>query len=307
MERKRFSRTKPDWQPFKTLQGMVRLVLLVDWDPIGVFGHPGTLDEYDSYAAEISARLLAGESAATVADCLRKMQEENMRLRANPEHVSQVAEKLCAMSENFHRVGDRTVLTLAEQLVETIHFLFDCGLAPGTGGNFSVVSSRDPLRLLITPSGVNKGEIAPFDLIEVDAEGAVRAGNGAPSAETPLHLTLVRLRQAGASIWNTLLSRHGAAEGALVIEGYEMLKGLQGVKTHTHREIVPILENSQDMQALSAAVEEALERHPDCHGFLIAGHGLTTWGDTLFTARRHVEILEFLFEVVARERLRDAR
>lgn len=201
---------------------------------------------------------------------------------------------------------------LAEELAETIRFLFQRGWAPGTGGNFSAVRRRDPLRLLITPSGVDKGKLRAGDLLEIDGEGRVTAGRGASSAETLLHLTLVQKRGAGAvlhthSIWNTLISRHAAGEGVLVIEGYEMLKGLEGVRTHLHREPVPILENSQEMRALSERLVEALDRYPDCHGVLLAGHGLYTWGGTLFAARRHVEILEFLFEVVARERLRDAR
>ena len=201
---------------------------------------------------------------------------------------------------------------LAEALVETIHFLSGRGWAPGTGGNFSAVVSRDPLRLLMTPSGVDKERVRPDDLLEIDANGAVLSGDGAASAETLLHLTIAQNRDAGAvlhthSIWNTLLSRHYAADGQLVVEGYEMLKGLQGVKTHEHRELLPILPNSQDMPALSIQLADALARHPACHGILIASHGLYTWGANLFEARRHVEIWEFLFEVVARERLREMR
>ena len=51
------------------------------------------------------------------------------------------------------------------------------------------------------------------------------------------------------SIWSTLLSDRHAAAGGLAIEGYEMLKGLEGVATHEHREWIPILENDQDMVA----------------------------------------------------------
>ena len=40
-----------------------------------------------------------------------------------------------------------------------------------------------------------------------------------------------------------------AAAGGLAIEGYEMLKGLDGVPTHEHREWLPIVDNDQDMRA----------------------------------------------------------
>jgi methylthioribulose-1-phosphate dehydratase len=42
-----------------------------------------------------------------------------------------------------------------------------------------------------------------------------------------------------------------------------------------------------------------LDRYPDAHGFLIRRHGLYTWGTDLRDAVRHVEILEFLLQVIA--------
>jgi hypothetical protein len=33
------------WRPFSTLQGFVRLVLLVDWDPIVILGYANAMDE----------------------------------------------------------------------------------------------------------------------------------------------------------------------------------------------------------------------------------------------------------------------
>jgi methylthioribulose-1-phosphate dehydratase len=79
-----------------------------------------------------------------------------------------------------------------------------------------------------------------------------------------------------------------------------MLKGLDGVRTHEHREWLPIVENDQDVPRLAASAAAALGRDPAAHGFLIRRHGLYTWGADLRDAVRHVEILEFLMEVVAR-------
>jgi methylthioribulose-1-phosphate dehydratase len=104
------------------------------------------------------------------------------------------------------------------------------------------------------------------------------------------------------SVWSTILSESwaGGTDGALAIEGYEMLKGLAGVASHDHREVVPIVENDQNIPRLAGRVGETLDRHPDAHAFLLRRHGLYTWGETLADAERHVEILEFLFEVVGR-------
>jgi methylthioribulose-1-phosphate dehydratase len=112
------------------------------------------------------------------------------------------------------------------------------------------------------------------------------------------------------SVWSTILSRADLAQGSLRIEGFEMLKGLEGIGTHDTCEEVPIFANSQDMVELSGRIRERFAqadwsdpRRPPLHGFLLSGHGLYTWGRDLAEARRHIEIHEFLFEVVARSRM----
>ena len=82
-----------------------------------------------------------------------------------------------------------------------------------------------------------------------------------------------------------------------------MLKGLNGVTTHEHREWLPILENSQDMEMLAGETSRMLEENPRIHGFLIRRHGLYTWGKDLAEAARHVEILEFLLESAGRRQM----
>jgi methylthioribulose-1-phosphate dehydratase len=178
------------------------------------------------------------------------------------------------------------------------------GWVLGTSGNFSAVLSHDPLRLAITRSGAHKGALTPADILEF-GDGRVLAGSGSASAETLLHVEIVRARRAGAvlhthSIWSTVLSEHFAAAGGIEIAGYEMLKGLAGVSTHEHRELLPIVDNDQDMTRLSARIAGLLTDHPACHGFLLRRHGMYTWGDSLGDATRHVEILEFLLEAAGR-------
>jgi methylthioribulose-1-phosphate dehydratase len=123
-----------------------------------------------------------------------------------------------------------------------------------------------------------------------------------------LHLAIVAHLSAGAvlhthSVWSTILSDYHVGSGGFFIEGYEMLKGLDGVATHEHREWVPILENNQNMEALASQAKRMLQDTPDVHGFLIRRHGLYTWGKNLTEAARHVEILEFLLESVGRRQM----
>jgi methylthioribulose-1-phosphate dehydratase len=195
---------------------------------------------------------------------------------------------------------------LATQLAEIGRQCYARGWSLGTSGNFSAVVDRDPLRVAITTSGVDKGTLTAGEIVEIDEHGKVVAGSGRPSAEVGLHLAIARARGAGAvlhthSIWSTILSE-AAAPGGLAIEGYEMLKGLDGVGTHEHREWVPILDNTQDWPAAVPQVQALLSKQPKAHGFLIRRHGLYTWGRDLAEAKRHVEIFEFLLEVIGRKR-----
>jgi methylthioribulose-1-phosphate dehydratase len=179
----------------------------------------------------------------------------------------------------------------------------------GTSGNFSAAVNRDPLRLAMSPSGVDKGQLRAEQILLIDEGSSILSDHpGKPSDESPLHIRVVMERGAGAvlhthSIWSTILSDVYAREGGLTIEGYEMLKGLEGIKTHEHRAWLPVIENSQDMTALSENVSELLKDNGDAHGFLLRRHGLYTWGKDLEQAKRHVEILEFLLEAMSRTRL----
>jgi methylthioribulose-1-phosphate dehydratase len=179
------------------------------------------------------------------------------------------------------------------------------GWALATAGNFSAVVSREPLVLAISRSGADKGRLEADDFIEVDASGRPLASGSRPSDETIVHLALVRERGAGAvlhthSVWNTLLSEAAGDAGGLALSGYEMLKALAGVGSHEHTEWVPIVENTQDYGRMASDVQRALERNPAAHGLLLRGHGLYAWGSDLAEAQRHVEALEFLFEVEGR-------
>jgi methylthioribulose-1-phosphate dehydratase len=201
--------------------------------------------------------------------------------------------------------------SLALQLAEIGRHCYARGWALGTSGNFSAVVSRDPLRLAITASGVDKGQLTAEQVLEIGADGSVLSGSGTPSAEASVHVTVARERGAAAgavvhthSIWSTILSEAAAGErgSGLAIEGYEMLKGLDGNHTHEHREWLPIVENRQDWSAAAPGIAAMLAQHPAAHGFLVRRHGLYTWGKDLAAAKRHVEVLEFLLEVTARKR-----
>src|SRR6201996_2019405 len=177
------------------------------------------------------------------------------------------------------------------------------GWVPATSGNFSV---RTQSSIFITATGLEKGALTPADLLDLDLDGRPIARTGKSSAETALHVVIYRERPAAQailhvhSIWNTLLSGHFLELGHVPIEGYELLKALSGVATHVHKERIPILANTQDYALLSQQLTDTLRQNPHMHGVLLSRHGLYTWGKSVAEARRHLEALEFLFEVEGR-------
>ena len=199
-----------------------------------------------------------------------------------------------------------SVPNLNQELAEAGQEFYRRGWVLGTSGNFSALLARKPLRVVVTASGMEKGKLDETNFLELDDDAEILQGFGKPSAETLIHLTIYRFMPKARSIlhthsvWGTILSDHFFEQGAIEISGYEMLKGLAGVTTHEHTERVPIVENSQDYVALAHVIENVIRENEGIHGVYLRRHGLYTWGETVADARRHVEIFEFLFEVLGR-------
>ena len=195
----------------------------------------------------------------------------------------------------------------AAELVEAGRVLYAQGMVPATSGNLSARLSDG--RIAVTVSGRHKGRLTPADIMPVDAEGRSLDGRR-PSAETLLHCQIYRRFPAARAVLHphsvnaTLLSMHSS--GDLCLEDYELLKAFPGVDTHQCQVTVPIFANDQDIARLAGVVDAWMDGRPDSegpiHGYLIAGHGFYTWGETVEDALRHVEAFEFLFDCEIKRR-----
>lgn len=199
-------------------------------------------------------------------------------------------------------VGSPELAALAHEMVENVRLLSARGWTPATSSNFSSRIPGYDDAIAITKSGVDKAFFAADDLMIVDREGVRVWPDGVrSSAETPLHVAIYDLFDAQAvlhthSVNATAVSlRHGPA-GTLTFAGLELLNGFAGITTHETSVEVPIFANDQDMDRLSELVRSQVAGKP-IFGFLIAGHGLYTWGESIRAARRHLEVFEFLFEL----------
>ncbi len=197
-------------------------------------------------------------------------------------------------------------LQLAEELLEAIWFFNKRGWSPATSTNYSVRSEMKN-HYIISRSGVDKSKFQHSDLILIDPQGKVLPPFDKPgiksSAETEIHTALYELFPDvncvlhTHSVMGTVLSHTMVSEKEIVFEGFEILKGFEGNPTHDLREKLPIVPNSQVMNDILQNMKGQFAK--DVHGFLIAGHGLYTWGKDIATAKRHIETYEFLFECYA--------
>ncbi|WP_411728461.1 methylthioribulose 1-phosphate dehydratase [Methyloglobulus sp.] len=187
--------------------------------------------------------------------------------------------------------------TAATALCNAGRFIDSKGWVPATSGNFS--ARLQDGTIAITTSGKHKGYLQVDDIMLIDADANSLDGKK-PSAETILHTFLYkRLPDVHAilhphSINAILVSRLFRDE--IILEDYELLKALHGITTHETRITIPIFANDQDIPRLASQVERYLDTVNDCYGYIIAGHGLYTWGVSVPEALRHLEALDYLFD-----------
>ena len=196
----------------------------------------------------------------------------------------------------------KNVDQIKQQLAEVVRHYNSKGWSPATSTNYSFRLPENPSVVYVSKSGIDKHYFAPTDFMEVDLNGkALPAFEGIrPSAETLIHCALYQLFPEmhcivhSHSVYSVL---HSAVESdAVHLEGYEVLKGYEGIKTHEVSVDLPIFDNTQDMTAFVAELTAQKERLT-IPAFIMRKHGTYAWGRDLFEAKRHLETTEYLLEV----------
>lgn len=181
-------------------------------------------------------------------------------------------------------------------LIELTQSYYQRGWTPATSSNFSI---RNPDQTVaITRSGQHKGKLSPQNFMKISTTGEL-IDTGTPSAETQLHLlvyqtfpestAVLHTHSANATVLSQLEPDH------ISLSNYEILKAFPGIQTHDISCHLVVYQNSQNIAALANMISKDLQTL-QLPGFLIQGHGLYTWGESLEAADRHLEALEFLIE-----------
>jgi L-fuculose-phosphate aldolase len=83
-------------------------------------------------------------------------------------------------------------MSLRNELIEFCHKVYAKGFVSAYDGNLSV--RIDKTKILITPSGMCKGELSEDDLLEIDYSGNLLSGRGKISTEVKIHLIAYQKR-----------------------------------------------------------------------------------------------------------------
>ena len=190
---------------------------------------------------------------------------------------------------------------LKEQLAATIRAYHQKGWSPATSTNYSFRVEGFPDTIYVSSSGIDKSQFQSGNFMEVGLDGKALPGyeHLRPSAETLIHCTLYRLFPEtqcivhGHSVYSVLHS--SVQETGVPFEGYEVLKGYEGIQTHETSIVCPVFDNTQDMPAFGKELEQQVSRLT-IPAFIMRKHGTYAWGRSLFEAKRHLATTEYLLD-----------
>ncbi len=185
------------------------------------------------------------------------------------------------------------------ELVRFAHLGWERGYLAATDGNLSL--RLEGGRLLITPSGSGKAWLKEDDLLEVDLEGRLLAGQGRPSAELGLHIAAYRA-QPGA---RAVIHAHPPLATALTLAGRTLMVEALPEVLHSLGRVPTVPYATPGSPELAAAAAPFLAEH---RALLLEHHGALTLGPDLATAFALTEKLEHAAQMIlAAETLGGAR
>jgi L-fuculose-phosphate aldolase len=180
------------------------------------------------------------------------------------------------------------------EIVEAGKRLYQKGLVASNDGNISVRLNEN--EILITPTGVCKGDMSPDQMLKVDMNGIVISGFMKPTSEIKMHLAVYRNR----SDVKAIVHAHPPKATAFAVAGKTLDK-------------ITLPEVIFSLGAVSMAeygtpstdeIPKAIEKHiGSSDAILLANHGALTVGISVMDAYYKMETLEHFASISLYARL----
>jgi L-fuculose-phosphate aldolase len=179
-------------------------------------------------------------------------------------------------------------LTARKAIVEAGRRLYAKGMVASNDGNISVRLSED--ELLITPTGVCKGDMEEGQLLKVSMDGTVISGSMKPTSEMKMHLVVYAIREDARAV----VHAHPPHATAFAVAGLPLDK-------ITLPEVVFSLGSvslAEYGTPSTAEIPEAVKRHiAHSDALLLANHGALTVGGDAMDAYFKMETLEHFAKI----------
>jgi L-fuculose-phosphate aldolase len=182
---------------------------------------------------------------------------------------------------------------LKEDIVRVCRMLHRKNYLAATDGNVSV---RLEDRVLTTPSGINKGLMEAYQVITVDLEGRVVAGEGTPTSEIRMHLLAYELRPEVTAV----VHAHLPYATACTLAGISLLEPILPEVVITLGGIPTAPYATPGSEAVAEAIREFIR---DYDAILLDRHGAMTVGRDVTDAYNKMEKLEHTARVMLAARL----
>jgi L-fuculose-phosphate aldolase len=185
---------------------------------------------------------------------------------------------------------------LREEVARVAKQLIHSGLVTGTSGNVSASTPEGDV--LMTPSGIDYGELEPNDVVLVGVAGEVLEGSLQPSTETPMHTGIYRARPEVGAVVHT----HSVFATTLACLGWTIPPVHYMLTTLSEDGEIPLAPyTTYGTEQLADYAAEALgEGRNAC---LLQNHGTITVGDSPEKAFSRTVVLEEMAEIYYRTRV----
>jgi len=175
--------------------------------------------------------------------------------------------------EHRHRVE---ICAIGQQMYER-------GYVIACEGNLSVRLDAD--RILLTPAGACKGNLAPQDLLVTDLNGAVVCGTGRPSSEIQMHLLYYCSRPDVRAVCHG----HPPTATGFAVAGRALEEAILPEVVISLGKVPLAPYGMPGTRELCAGLEPLVPNHD---AILLENHGVVTGGKDLITAYYHMETVE---------------
>jgi L-fuculose-phosphate aldolase len=170
-----------------------------------------------------------------------------------------------------------------QDIVRVGRLMFEKGWIASNDGNISI--RMDDRSILATPAGVSKGMISPDDLILCDMEGNQVSGEGRPTSEILMHLTIYRMRPDV----HAVVHAHPPVATGFAVAGRPLNLG-------TLPEVIVALGAvplaGYGVPGTPALSETLLPYLANYDAVLLANHGVTAYGADVFRAFFRMDTVE---------------